>query len=78
MNHAAALARAGRDDEAWVIVTRLADEPRLAGYTPLLAVRAELLARAGHPDADAAWQAAADSAPDPARRRALLRHRGAP
>ncbi len=56
LNHAVALAEAGRLGTALTLLAAL--EPDLDAYQPFHAARAEYLSRAGHPDAAAAYDRA--------------------
>jgi RNA polymerase sigma-70 factor (ECF subfamily) len=73
LNRAAAVAFADGPHVALTILAELADDPRLDGYQPFHATRAELLARSGNLDAAAvAYRTAIDLTQNPAERSALL------
>jgi RNA polymerase sigma-70 factor, ECF subfamily len=72
VNHAVALALAGRADEALRMLDGVADDQRLAEYQPYWAARAEVLERLGdRTAAAAACHRAIGLEPDPAVRRFL-------
>jgi predicted RNA polymerase sigma factor len=77
LNRAVAVAMAYGPDDAWAIVERLAAEPALRSYHLLPAVRADLLARLGHPERAAAEYDRAAELTQNARERQVLRDRAA-
>ncbi|MEP9370537.1 DUF6596 domain-containing protein [Mesorhizobium sp. KR1-2] len=78
VNHAVAVALAGRADEAMRMLDHVGDDPRLAEYQPYWAARADVLERLGNrPAADAAYERAIGLEPDPAVRRFLQAKRAA-
>lgn len=71
--YAVALNRTRRSQRALALLEPLLNDPRLVRHTGLHVAHAEALTLSGHKDAAAAWQHAADTATDPARRGAVLR-----
>ena len=76
VNRAVAVGRAQGRAAGLQVLRPVLDDPRCAGYLPMLAAHADLLDRAGHPGAVAAWRHAAARASDPAQRDHLLRRAG--
>lgn len=77
VNRAVAVGRAHGSAAGLQLLRPVLDDPRFAGYLPMLAAHADLLDRAGHPGAAGAWRHAAAHASDPAQRDHLLRRVGA-
>lgn len=71
--YAVALTRTKRSQEALALLEPLLNDPRLARHAGLHVAHAEALTLSGHTDAAATWQHAADTAPDTARRDAVLK-----
>jgi RNA polymerase sigma-70 factor (ECF subfamily) len=74
VNRAVALGETAGAAAGLAALDALAGDPRLAGYQPYWAARADLLSRLGSGDADAAYARAILLEPDPAVRR-FLEHR---
>lgn len=72
-DYAVALTRTRRSQEALALLEPLLNDPSLARHTGLHVAHAEALTLCGHTDAAATWQHAADTAPDAARRAAVLK-----
>lgn len=78
VNHAVAVALAGRADEAMRVLDRVGEDPRLAEYQPYWAARADVLERLGDRlAADVAYERAIGLETDPAVSRFLQAKRAA-
>ncbi len=77
VNRAVAIGRADGPAAGLAVLPTALDDPRLAHYPPLHTAHADLLERAGDPDAVLAWTRAADLSTNPAQRDHLRRRAAA-